>query len=72
MSIDYADKLDRHVEVSEGRLFGMKSHDCHVFMKPLLPIAFIDLLKPIWSPIVELSQFFRDLCSLTLWESELR
>ncbi|GKV43375.1 hypothetical protein SLEP1_g50673 [Rubroshorea leprosula] len=28
----------------ELRLFGMKSHDCHVFMQRLLPIAFRDFL----------------------------
>ena len=68
---DYAAKLDRHVDISGGRLFGMKSHDCHVFMERLLPIAFISLPDPIWGSITELSQFFRDLCTTTLWESEL-
>ena len=49
----------------------MKSHDCHVFMERLLPIAFINLPDLLWRPITELSQFFRDLCAATLWESEL-
>ena len=29
MPDDYATKLDRHVDISGGKLFGMKSHDCH-------------------------------------------
>ena len=38
-----------------------KSHDCHMFMDNLLPITFISLPKPLWSPIIELNQFFKDL-----------
>ena len=49
----------------------MKSHDCHVFMERLLPIAFIDLPDPIWKPLAELSKFFKDLCSTSLREDEL-
>ena len=45
----------------------MKSHDCHVFIQRLLPIAFKDLLpEPIWNPLTEVSLFFRALCSFIL------
>ena len=37
----YASNLDRCVDMNEGKLFGMKGHDCYVFMKCLLSIAFI-------------------------------
>ena len=28
---DYIAKLDKHVDVSEGKLHDMKSHDCHIY-----------------------------------------
>jgi len=36
----YASNLHRCVNIKQGRMIGMKSHDCHVFMEHLLPIAF--------------------------------
>ena len=54
------------VDMNKGKLFGMKSHDYHMFMKCLLPIAFIALLESIWKLLTELSIFFRDLCSTVL------
>ncbi|RDX95955.1 hypothetical protein CR513_21444, partial [Mucuna pruriens] len=62
----YASNLGRCVDVNQGKLHGMKSHDCHVFMQQLLPIAFDSLPKHIWNPLVELSHFFRELTSTTL------
>jgi len=48
-------------------LYNMKSHDYHVFMQRLLPLAFRDLLPTnVWKVLTELSQFFRDLCSSNL------
>ena len=67
----YASNLGRCVDMNEGKLFGMKSHDCHVFMECLLPTAFIALPEPIWNPLTELSIFFKDLCSTVLWEEDL-
>ena len=56
------------VNVNEEKIYGMKSHDCHVFMQRLLPIIFRDMLpKSIWGAVTELSQFFKILCA-----SELR
>jgi cobalamin biosynthesis Mg chelatase CobN len=45
-------------------LYGMKSHDCHVFMQTLIPLAYRDLLpREIWDVLMEISHFFRDICS---------
>ena len=49
----------------------MKSHDCHVFMECLLPIAFSSLPSNVLNPLTELNQFFKDLCSATLREDDL-
>ncbi|XP_057718959.1 uncharacterized protein LOC130933375 isoform X2 [Arachis stenosperma] len=62
----YASNLARCVSLSQERFIGMKSHDCHIFMQCLLPIAFRELPTNIWKPLTELSQFFKDLCSTTL------
>ena len=39
----YASNLGRCVDMKEGKLHGMKSHDCHVFMERLLPIELSSL-----------------------------
>jgi hypothetical protein len=45
----------------------MKSHDYHVFMQTLIPLAFRDLLpKGIWDALTEINHFFRDICSSKL------
>ena len=36
----YASNLSRCIDLHKLRLFGMKSHDCHVFMQRLLPVSF--------------------------------
>ena len=57
--------------MNEGKLIGMKSHDCHVFMETLIPIAFSHLPERIWKSITKLSHFFKDLCSGKFLESSL-
>ncbi|XP_063942632.1 uncharacterized protein LOC135150300 [Daucus carota subsp. sativus] len=70
----YASNIARCVSDKKPheKLKGMKSHDCHVFLERLLPIAFRDLLyKPIWDAVTELSCFFNDLCSKTINEKDM-
>ncbi|XP_057439916.1 uncharacterized protein LOC130731673 [Lotus japonicus] len=67
----YASNLSRCVNIREGNFIGMKSHDCHIFMERLLPIAFSALPLQVWKPIAELSKYFKDLCSSTLQLSDL-
>jgi hypothetical protein len=55
------------VNMEECRLYEMKSHDCHVFMQTLIPLAFHDLLpNRIWDALTEINHFFRDICSIKL------
>ncbi|KAL0406329.1 UNVERIFIED_CONTAM: hypothetical protein Slati_3946800 [Sesamum latifolium] len=52
----YASNLVRCVNMKELRLHGMKSHDCHVFMQKLIPIAFHELLpESVWNALTEIS-----------------
>ena len=54
----HASKRSRLVNIEDCRLYGMKSHDCHVFMQTLIPLAFHDLLpKGIWDALTEISHF---------------
>ena len=67
----YASNMGRCVDMNEGKLFEMKSHNCHIFMECLLPTMFRALPESIWKPLTELSIFFRDLCSTMLLEEDL-
>jgi len=48
-----------------------KSHDCHVFMECLLPIAFRSLPEFVWNAIAEISRFFIYLCCNSLRMDDL-
>jgi hypothetical protein len=67
----YSSNLARCANVEKGTVHGMKSHDCHVFMECLLPIAFRSLPECVWKPLTELSRFFKDLCCNTLRMDDL-
>ncbi|CAH9057817.1 unnamed protein product [Cuscuta epithymum] len=63
----FASRLGRCVQMDKLKVFGMKSHDCHVFMQRLLPVAFREMLPDwIWEAITEISLFFRELTRKTI------
>jgi len=63
----HASNISRLVNTEECRLYGMMSHDCHVFMQTLIPLAYRDLLlKRIWDALTEISHFFSDIYSSKL------
>ena len=63
--------LARCANVDKGTMNGVKSHDCHVFMECLLPIAFSSLLPHVLNPLIEISHLFKDLCLTTFMEDDL-
>ncbi|XP_021757477.1 uncharacterized protein LOC110722515 [Chenopodium quinoa] len=68
----YASNLSRCVDLQSCKLHGLKSHDCHVFMERLLPVALKELLPVhVWKAITEISLFFRDLCCSTIKLSDM-
>ncbi|XP_073277192.1 uncharacterized protein [Primulina huaijiensis] len=68
----YASNMSRCVDMNKLKIFGMKSHDCHVFMQRLIPIAFHDLLpNNVWQALTELSMFFRDLTSRVITTADM-
>jgi hypothetical protein len=40
----HASNISRLVNMEECRLYGIKSHDCNMFMQTLIPLTFRDLL----------------------------
>ena len=60
----YAANISRCVRLSDRSIGGLKSHDSHVLMQQLIPLAIRKSLpKKVVEPLIELSNFFRQLCS---------
>jgi hypothetical protein len=63
----YSSNISRCVNPEDGKIMGMKSHDCHVFMQDLLLPAFRGVLdEKVLEPLAELNIYFKQLCSKTL------
>jgi hypothetical protein len=63
----YAGNIRRGVNLTTKRILGLKSHDYHIFMECLLPIAFRGFLpNNTWICLAELSFYYRQLCSKEL------
>ncbi|KAL0386710.1 UNVERIFIED_CONTAM: hypothetical protein Slati_4551200 [Sesamum latifolium] len=63
----YTSNLARCFNMTELRMHDMKSHDCHIFMQKLIPIAFREMLSEhVWSALIEVSLLFQSICSTTL------
>ncbi|KAL6842985.1 hypothetical protein ACP4OV_027298 [Aristida adscensionis] len=63
----YAANISRGVNLPQKKVYGMKSHDFHIFIERLLPAAFRGFLpESIWLTLAELSFFFRQLCAKEL------
>ncbi|KAI3470728.1 hypothetical protein Pfo_027391 [Paulownia fortunei] len=71
----YAANISRNVNVNvnDGKLYGLKTHNCHVLLQRFLPIAIRKFLpKDMCGTIVELCDFFKKLTSRTLYIANLR
>ncbi|RVX01357.1 hypothetical protein CK203_031234 [Vitis vinifera] len=68
----YAANLSRNVSINDGKISGLKSHDCHVLLQKLLPIAIRPYFnKDLCTTLVELCSFFQKLCAKTLYVNDL-
>ncbi|XP_073137252.1 uncharacterized protein [Henckelia pumila] len=60
----YSSNMKNLVSMSELKLSGLKSHDCHVLMQHFLPILIRDALpKHVRYAIIRFCFFFKDICS---------
>ena len=64
----YSSNIGRCVNVNEGKITRtLKIHDCYIFMQDLLAPTFRGKLdKDVYDALVELSLFFKQLCSKAL------
>ena len=67
----YCSNFKNKVDPSMTKLQNMKSHDYHVFIETLLPIAFSALPEDVLEPLVALGEFFKNLCANILREDLL-
>jgi hypothetical protein len=64
---EYAYNISRCVNVKEGKILGIKSHDCQCLLTILLPIAIRPYLSIEMHTIVTKFSFFcKELCARTL------
>lgn len=67
----YASNISRHVDVKNGKLGGLKSHDCHVLLQQILPVAVRGMTqKEVSAVIIDVSQLFVQICSKTSTEAD--
>jgi len=60
----YVSNITRCVQLCEHKINGLKSHDHHVIMQQLLPLAVRKLRnKELILVLIEVNSFFRELCS---------
>ncbi|XP_027931110.1 uncharacterized protein LOC114187160 isoform X1 [Vigna unguiculata] len=68
----YSSNISRCVDEVQQKIFGLKSHDCHIIMEQLLPLAIRNLLpNHVTATLVEFCSFFKVLCSKSLNPQEL-
>jgi len=68
----YASNVSRCVKLKECSIGGMKSHDSHILMQQLMPIALRGSVpKKVVVPLIELCDFFGEICSKTLHIEDL-
>ena len=60
----YSSNISRCVHLKDRTVSGLKSHDSHILMQQLLPLTIRTILpKNVVEALIELSNFFRQLCS---------
>ncbi|KAM3217434.1 hypothetical protein P3L10_026877 [Capsicum annuum] len=68
----YSSNISRRIDLDQKRIFGLKSHDCHILMQQLLPIAIRNVFpRQVVATLVEFSSFFRQLCVKSLSLADL-
>ena len=71
-SSGYAANLSRNVSINDGKISGLKTHDCHVLFQKLLPISIRPYFnKDVCITIIKLCSFFQQLCAKTLYVKDL-
>ena len=68
----YSSNISRCIDEAQQKIFGLKSHDCHIIIEQLLPLAIRNMLpNNMTIVLVEFCSFFRVLCDKSLNHSDL-
>ena len=68
----HASNIKNCVSMDDLKMYGLKSHDCHVLLQQLLPVAIRSILpKNVRVTIIRLCFFFNSLCSKVVDVSKL-
>ena len=68
----YSSNISRCVNEGDGKISGLKTHDCYILLQRLLPIGIRAFLhKHDNGTLIELSNFFQQLCLRTLYVKDL-
>lgn len=68
----YSSNIKRLVSMKDLKLIGLKSHDCHVLMQQLLPVAIRGILpKEVRRSITKFCSFFNIICSKVIDPNKL-
>jgi hypothetical protein len=68
----YTSNISRCVRLKERTISGLKSHDSHVLMQQLLPIALRQSLpEKVVRLLMEMFAFFKGICSTKLTQDEM-
>ncbi|XP_071739782.1 uncharacterized protein [Rutidosis leptorrhynchoides] len=68
----YAANISRCIQVQPPKILGLKSHDNHILMQQLLPVAIRNILPhDVRSVIMKLCRYYRQLCSKVLKTTDL-
>ncbi|KAA0046001.1 transposase [Cucumis melo var. makuwa] len=69
----YSSNIQSLVSLTDLKLYGLKSHDRHVLMQQLLPVAIRGILpKHVRLAIIQLCFFFNAICKKTIDTSQLK
>ena len=69
----YASDMRRNVQVKEKKIIGLKSHDNHILLQHLLPIAVRNILpERVSAALIRVSNFFKKIYSPTIHISDMQ
>lgn len=69
----YASDMRRNVQVKEKKIIGLKSHDNHILLQHLLPIAVQNILpERVSAALIRVSNFFKKIYSPTIRISDMQ
>jgi len=68
----YASNIRHNIHVNEKKIFGLKSHEWHIILQHLLPLAVRKILPEMVSAgVIRISNFFKKLCSPVIRRSDM-